>query len=203
VITLALAALLAADPAPPQQGAPPSSGTPPQQVRHGSEPSPAAGPAPAAEPAGRAADPVEARRAAIAGELIRLGGTLRHELETEDVEALLARVPADGLRCGTRIVPRAKIARDLRTPRSWLRGVLFGGPGYTPPRGTAASLKALFAGHEQVAVLVAFAQDERSGPVGRPCIDFRARGIGTPGVPFCFEAKGAAWLFTQSLYPCR
>jgi hypothetical protein len=183
VIVLALAALLAAGPQAP--AAPPAPG------------------APAAAPTGRAADPVEARRAAVAGELIRLGGTLRHEVETEDLEALLARVPAEGLRCGTRLVPRAKIARDLRSPRSWLRGVLFGGPGFSPAKGTAPSLKALFQGTEQVAVLVAFAQDDRSGPVGRPCLDFRAKGAGTPGVPFCFEARGTAWLFTQCLYPCR
>jgi hypothetical protein len=158
---------------------------------------------PPAEPRGRAADPVEARRAAVASEMIRMAGDLRREIEKGDVDALLARVPPDGLRCGTRVVPRSKVARDLRAQGSWLRGVLLGGPGYVPPRGVAPSLRALFEATPEVAVLVAFAQDERVGPVGRPCIDFRARDLGTPGTPMCFEARGGAWLFTQSLYPCR
>ncbi|MFO0582797.1 MAG: hypothetical protein U0229_11010 [Anaeromyxobacter sp.] len=154
----------------------------------------------AADPPG---DPVEARRAAIAAELVKVGAALRREIEREDVAALLARVPAEGLRCGERVVPKAKVAQDLSAPRSWLRGVLFGGPGFSAPAGTAPSLRALFRDHAQVAVLVAFARDEEAGPVGRPCLDFRARAAGTPGAPFCFEARGRAWLFTQSLYPCR
>ena len=163
---------------------------------------PGAAPGSAGEPAGRAADPVEARRAAIASEMIRLGGDLRRDLVRADLDAVLARVPKEGLRCGTRLVPRSKVARDLRSPRSWLRGVLVGGTGYVPPKGVAPSLRALFQSSPEVAVLVAFAQDERVGPVGRPCIDFRARDLGTPGAPMCFESRGGKWLFTQSLYPC-
>jgi hypothetical protein len=158
----------------------------------------AAGPAPGP-------DPLEARRAEIAAELVRLGGALRREIEAGDVDALLARVPAEGLRCGDRVVPRSRVARDLRSPRSWLRGVFFGGPGFVPPEGVAPSLRALFQGSSEVAVLVAFASGAGAGAgqVGRPCIDFRAKGVGTPGAPLCFEARGGRWLFTQSLYPCR
>jgi len=156
-----------------------------------------------ATPAPAAGDPVEARRAAIAAELVKLGQVLRREIEAGDVDALLARVPADGLACGARVVPRAKVARDLRSPRSWLRGVFFGGPGFVPPKGVAPSLRALFHGSREVAVLVGFAADDAAGPEGRPCIDFRAKGLGTPGAPLCFEARQGRWLFTQSLYPCR
>lgn len=150
-----------------------------------------------------AAGSFEARRAEIAADLIRLGTVLRREIETGDVDALLARVPVDGLRCGERVVPRSKVGRDLRSPSSWLRGVFFGGPGYVPPKGVAPSLRALFEGSTEVAVLVAFAADERAGPLGRPCIDFRAKRVGTPGAPFCFEERAGRWLLTQSLYPCR
>lgn len=189
---LLLSALLAQEP--PAEGSP---------RRTASPAAPRAAPAAPAGPVGRADDAVEARRAAIATEMIRLGGDLRRDIERGDVDALLARVPEGGLRCGTRIVPRARVARDLRSPRSWLRGVLLGGPGHVPPKGVAPSLRALFDEAPEVAVLVAFAEDERSGPVGRPCIDFRAREVGTPGAPLCFESRGGRWLFTQSLYPCR
>lgn len=148
-------------------------------------------------------DDLEPRRAEIASEMVRLGGELRREIEAGKVDAILARVPAGGLRCGTRVVPRAKVERDLRSRRSWLHGVLFGGPGFTPPAGQAASLKALFESAPEAAVLVSFARDDSAGPLGRPCLDFRARSAGTPGVPFCFERQSGRWAFTQSLYPCR
>jgi hypothetical protein len=200
---LALAALLGQAQVPAPAGGAPGAPTAAVPRRPALPAAPAAVPAPAQEPAGHADDPVEARRAAIASDMVRLGGDLRRALEKSDLDALLARVPEDGLRCGTRLVPRAKVARDLRSPRSWLRGVLLGGPGYAPPKGVAPSLRALFESSPEVAVLVAFAQDERVGPVGRPCIDFRARALGTPGAPMCFESRGGRWLFTQSLYPCQ
>lgn len=152
--------------------------------------------------AAQARDAIERRRDVIARELIRLGGQVRREIERGDAAALAARVPEDGLRCGGRIVPRERVARDLRSERSWLHGVLFGGPGYTPPPRTAASLAALFRAHREVAVVVSFEPDPRAGPTGRPCLDFRARESGTPGAPLCFERRGERWWFTESLYPC-
>jgi hypothetical protein len=145
---------------------------------------------------------IERRRDAVARELIRLAADLRREIERKDADALLARVPAEGLRCGGRVVPRERIARDLRSERSWLHGVFFGGPGYAPPPRTPASLAALFRKGGEVAVVVAFQPDPRAGELGRPCLDFRAKDTGTPGAPLCFERRGAKWWFTESLYPC-
>lgn len=161
----------------------------------------ASAPARPAEPAGREA--LERRRAAIAEELVRVGARIQEEISRGDVDALLARVPAEGLRCSGRIVPRARVERDLRSGASWLRGVLFGGPGYEPPRGAPTSLRAFFAAAREVAVLVAFQRDERAGPVGLPCLDFRSRDLPTPGAPLCFEARDGRWWLTESLYPCR
>ena len=152
--------------------------------------------------ASRARPSVERRRDAIARELIRLAGDLRREIERKDADAILARVSPEGLRCSGRVVPRERIARDLRSDRSWLRGVLFGGPGYVPPPRTPASLAALFGKGGEVAVVVTFEPDPRAGEVGRPCVDFRVKGSGTPGAPLCFERKGERWWFTESLYPC-
>lgn len=146
---------------------------------------------------------VERRREAIARDLVRMGAAIQREIERGDVPALLARVPDDGLRCGPRKVPKARVARDLRAPASWLHGVFFGGPGYAPPPRTPPSLAALFASAREIAVVVSFHPDARAGPVGRPCLDFRAQDHGTPGAPLCFEKRGGRWWFTESLYPCR
>jgi hypothetical protein len=155
-------------------------------------------PAAAAAPADAA---VEKRREAIARELLRVGAELRRAIERGDAAALLARVPDAGLRCGGRTVPKARVARDLGAADSWLRGVFFGGPGYAPPPGTARSLAALLRGPE-VALTVSFAIDRRAGEIGRPCLDFRAEGVGTPGVPICFEERRGRWWIVESLYPC-
>lgn len=157
-------------------------------------------PPPAAAPA---EDPrIERRREAIAKQLLRVGGELRAAIRRGDAAALLARVPDAGLRCGDRAVPKARVARDLAAPDSWLRGVFFGGPGYAPPPGTAPSLAALLGGPREVAVVVLFVIDRRAGEVGRPCVDFRAEGVGTPGVPICFEERRGRWWIVESLYPC-
>lgn len=160
--------------------------------------------APAASPAeaGRARDAIERRREAIAKEILALGARIQRELEARDVAGLLARVPEEGLRCGDRTVPRAHVARDLRSERSWVHGVLFGGPGYRPPPGTAPSLAALLGTAREIALAVFFEPDARAGPEGRPCLEFRAKDAGTPGVPFCFERRGDRWWLAQSLYPC-
>ncbi len=147
-------------------------------------------------------DALDRRRDAIARELIVLGAEVRRAIERGDAAALVARVPRDGLRCAGRLVPRERVARDLLSERSWLHGVFFGGPGYAPRPGTAASLAALFRTHGEVAVVVSFDPDPRAGPTGRPCLDFRAKDSGTPGAPLCFERRGERWWFTESLYPC-
>lgn len=150
----------------------------------------------------RPAAGAEAQRAAIAQELVKLGAALQAEIEAGDAEAVAARVPEDGLRCGERVLPRARVLRDLRGPGTWLNGVLFGDPGAPAPRGEPASLRAFFAEAKEVAVLVAFARDPAAGAVGRPCLDFRARGLVNPARPFCFEKRKGRWWLTQSLYPC-
>lgn len=157
---------------------------------------------PAAKPDAKAAkDPLEARRAEIAREVMPLGARIQREIEAGDVQALLARIPPEGLRCGGRVVPRARVERDLRTEGTWLHAALFGGPGAPAPPGQPSSLKAFFAAAKEVAVLVGFREDPGS-PVGLPCLEFRARDIVTPGAAFCFERKGGRWWFTESLYPC-
>jgi hypothetical protein len=151
---------------------------------------------------GRGRESVERRREAVAREIAALGAELRRAIEKHDVAALVARVPEDGLRCGDRMVPRDRVAHDLRNEASWVHGVLFGGSGYSPPPGTAASLAALFRAAPEIALAVSFQQDPRAGPEGRPCLEFRAKGIGTPGPPLCFERRGEAWWLAESLYPC-
>ncbi len=158
----------------------------------------ASGPGPARPPT----DAVEQRRAAIAKELVRLGAELGRQIVAQDADALLARVPPDGLRCAGRVVPRAKVARDLRGEGTWLHGVFFGGPGAAPRPGVPASLAALLRSVKEVAIQVSFQPDPRAGPAGRPCIDFRAKGLPTPGAPLCFEERNGRWWFTESLYPC-
>ncbi|MGC4001059.1 MAG: hypothetical protein QM767_27795 [Anaeromyxobacter sp.] len=118
------------------------------------------------------------------------------------MEALAARVPPDGLRCGGRVIPRQRVLRELRDPASWVHGVLLGGPGASAPAGQPASLRALFATAREVAVAVAFRGDPAAGPLGRPCLAYRAPGLVTPGAPLCFVRRGQEWLFTESLYPC-
>lgn len=167
-------------------------------ARAGGEPE--APPPPAAARA-RPADPLERRRAAVADELVKLGARIQREIEAGDVEALLARVPAGGLRCADRVVPRARVARDLRTPGSWLHAALLGAPG-APPPGPPRSLRAFFGAAPEVAVLVSFRRDARAGALGLPCLEYRARDLSPPRVPLCFEARGGRWWFTESLYPC-
>ncbi len=158
-------------------------------------------PGTAPAPPGRAADPLDRRRDAIAGEMVKLGARLQREIEAGDVEGILARVPAGGLRCADHVVPRARVARDLRDPRSWLRATLLGPPGRPPP-GPPRSLRAFFAAAREVAVLVSFRRDARAGPVGLPCLEYRARDVTAPPVPLCFEAAGGRWWLAESLYPC-
>jgi hypothetical protein len=153
-------------------------------------------------PGGLTAQQVEQRRAEIARELVRLGAELQREIVAENAEALLARVPADGLRCAGRVVPRAKVARDLRGNGTWLNAVFFGPVGPAPRPGAPASLAAFLRTQREVAITVSFQPDPRAAPVGRPCIDFRAKGAATPGAPLCFEHRDGRWWFTESLYPC-
>ncbi len=159
-------------------------------------------PSAAAEPAPGKDEALERRREAIARELMPIGTELRRELGRGDAKGLLARVPEAGLRCGDRTVPKARVAKDLAAPDSWLHGVFFGGPGYAPPPGTAASVAALLRGPKEVAIVVSFERDPRAGALGLPCLDFRAEGVGTPGVPICFEQRGGRWWIVESLYPC-
>lgn len=149
-----------------------------------------------------AADPLDARRQVIASEVTRVGAELQRAIEAGDTGALLARVPASGLRCGARVVPREKVRRDLQDPRSWLHGALVGGAGYAPPRGGPASLRAFFEHAREIAVAVSFLSDPRAGPVGRPCLEYRSHDTVAPAVPLCFEARGGRWWLTDSLYPC-
>jgi hypothetical protein len=158
---------------------------------------PAAPAAPAAKP-----DPLDAKREAVANEILRVGVELKRAIAAGDPAPLLARVPEGGLRCAGRVVPKARVAGDLANPRSWLHGVFFGGSGFAPPAGTATSLRALLRDAPELQGLVAFRRDERAGALGRPCLDFRARDLATPGAPLCFEARGGRWWLTESLYPC-
>jgi hypothetical protein len=153
---------------------------------------------------GLAAPPVDVdqRRAEVAKALVRLGAELRRQILAGDVDALLARVPPEGLRCGDRLVPRAKVARDLRGSGTWLHTVFFGAPGAPSSPRAPASLAAFLASDHDVAIVVTFRPDARAGPVGRPCIDYRAKDVVTPGAPLCFEERGGRWWFTESLYPC-
>ncbi len=148
------------------------------------------------------ADPLDRRRDEIAGELMGIAGDLRREIAAGNVEALLSRVPDDGLRCGDRVIPRTKVARDLRSPSSWIHGALFGGPAYTARPGQPPSLAALLRSTREIAVVVTFQEGGRAGSEGLPCLDFRAEGATTPGVPFCFSRRAGRWWLVDSLYPC-
>jgi hypothetical protein len=153
-------------------------------------------------PADAAEEALDRRREAIAREILRVGAAVRREIERGDAAALVARVPADGLRCGARVVPRARVARDLADPASWLHGVFFGGPGFRPGPRSPPSLRELLRSERDVALAVSFQRDRRSGPVGLPCLEFRAKGATTPGAPLCFEERGGRWWLAESLYPC-
>lgn len=156
----------------------------------------------AAAPGSASREAIEERRQALAPEIISIGLRIRREIERHDVAALVARVPPDGLRCGDRVVPRERVARDLRNERSWIHGVLFGGAGYRPPPGTAPSLAAMFRNAREIAVAVSFEPDARAGPEGRPCVEYRAKEAATPIAPLCFERRGERWWLVESLYPC-
>jgi hypothetical protein len=172
----------------------PAAGAPPDRAR--------AKPAAAAVPGAKGpADPLEARRAEIARQVLPLGARIQKEIEAGDVRALLARIPPEGLRCGGRVVPRARVEHDLRAEGAWLHAALFGGPGAPAPPGQPSSLKAFFAEAKEIAVVVGFREDPDT-PVGLPCLEFRARDIVTPGAAFCFERRGGRWWLTESLYPC-
>ena len=154
-------------------------------------------------PGGPAGDPAERRRGEIARELVRLGEQLRRQIIAGDAKALAAHVPPDGLLCAGRVVPRARVERDLATPGSWLHDTLFGaqraGAAHGAPPSSVAELLRTSA---DVAIAVSFVKDARAAPVGRPCLEVRAKGVVTPGAPLCFEQRDGRWWFTESLYPC-
>jgi hypothetical protein len=157
----------------------------------------------AQSPAPAEVDPVERRRGEVARDLLRLGEELRREIVAGDARALGARVPAGGLRCAGRVVPRARVLRDLSTPGSWVHDTLFGAPGARAPGGPApASVAELLRSAPEVVMAVSFVQDPRAAPIGRPCLEFRAPGAVTPGAPLCFERRDGRWWLTESLYPC-
>jgi hypothetical protein len=160
----------------------------------------AVGAAPAQGAPAPGGDALEQRRAEVARELLRVGEELRRELLAGDARALAARIPSDGLRCSGRVVPRARVQRDLATPGSWLHDTLLGAPAATgaPP----ASVAELLRSSPEVAIAVSFVKDPRALPLGRPCLEFRAKDVPTPGAPFCFEQRDGRWWFTESLYPC-
>jgi hypothetical protein len=147
-------------------------------------------------------DSIDRRREDVAKEIAALGTKLRSEIEKHDVAAVVARVPEAGLRCGDRVIPRERVARDLQNEGSWVHGIVFGGSGFRPPRGTAPSLADLFKSAREVALAVSFQADPRAGPEGRPCLEFRSKDLATPGSPLCFERQGKAWWLVESLYPC-
>jgi len=152
----------------------------------------------AAAPGGDAS--VERRREEIARDILRLGLELRREVVAGDVAAIASRVPPEGLRCAGRLVPRARVERDLSTPGAWLHDALFGRKELAA-RG-APSLASLLRSSHDVAMGVSFAPDPRAGQVGRPCLEFRAKDAPPPGTPLCFEKRGGRWWLTESLYPC-
>jgi hypothetical protein len=145
------------------------------------------------------ADPLDARREAHARRIVALGLDLRREILAGDVAAIAARVPAEGLRCGDRIVPRDRVLRDLRTPSSWVHRTLFGaGTASGPP----PSMREFFRRAGEVAVEVTYEPDPEAGPLGRACLRYRAPKLVAPVLPLCFvERRGAFWL-VESLYPC-
>ncbi len=159
-----------------------------------------AAPAAAQAPAG---DALEQRRAEVARDLLRLGEELRREILADDAPALAGRVPPDGLRCAGRVVPRGRVQRDLSTPGSWLHDTLFGAPGARGTRGAPlGSVAELLRTSTEVAIAISFVQDPRAQPLGRPCLEFRAKGVTSPLAPLCFEQRDGRWWFTESLYPC-
>jgi hypothetical protein len=163
----------------------------------------AAAGAAAQAPAGPSGDSLEQRRADLARDLLRLGEELRREILAGNDRALAARVPPDGLRCAGRLVPRARVQRDLATPGSWLHDTLLGGPGAPAARSaTPSSVAELLRASPEVAIAVTFVQDPRAMPLGRPCLEYRAKGVTAPGAPLCFERREGKWWFTESLYPC-
>jgi hypothetical protein len=144
---------------------------------------------------------VERRRAEVAREVLVAGTELRRALVGGDASALLARVPPEGLRCAGRVVPRARVERDLRTPGAWLHDALFGGAapeGARAPRALAEVLRA----HPDAAMAVSFVEDPRAGEVGRPCLEYRAKDVGASPAPLCFERRAGRWWLAESLYPC-
>lgn len=158
---------------------------------------------PAREPrAGKAGaptpDPLDPRREEIARQMLRIGDQLQRQLAAGSTAGILERVPDTGMLCGDRLVPRARIARDLQGPGNWLHDTLLGGPA----SGGSESLRAFLAASKEVRIAVAFRRDARAGPVGRPCFSYVVPERRMPGVPFCFEARGTRWWLTQSLYPC-
>jgi hypothetical protein len=155
----------------------------------------------AAQAAAPSGGVVESRRAEIGRELVRLGGEVRREILAGDARAVAARVPEDGLRCAGRVVPRARVERDLATPGTWLHDTLFGRTA-TARAGSPRSLAELLRSHPDVAVAVSFVRDPRAGDVGRPCLEFRAKDVVTPGAPLCFELRDGRWWLSESLYPC-
>ena len=157
--------------------------------------------APATPPAVEG-DPVERRRSEVARDLIRVGEELRREIVAGDARALAARVPADGLRCAGRLVPRARVQRDLSTTGSWLHDTLLGAPGVEGSRAAPASVAELLRVHGEVAIAISFVRDPRAEPLGRPCLEFRAKDVVGPTAPLCFERRDGRWWFTESLYPC-
>jgi hypothetical protein len=147
------------------------------------------------------ADALERRRAEIAQEILGVGREVRRALVAGDAAAIASRVPPEGLACAGRVVPRARVAHDLRTPGTWLHDALFGGT--APARaGAPRSLAELLRSSSEVAMAVSFVKDPRAGEAGRPCLEFRARDVVTPGAPFCFERHEGRWWLTESLYPC-
>jgi hypothetical protein len=144
---------------------------------------------------------LEGRRSEIAQEVLRVGTELRRALVAGDVSAIASRVPPEGLGCAGRVVPRARVERDLRTPGAWLHDALFGSA--TPASaGASRSLAELLRSSPDVAMAVSFVKDPHAGEVGRPCLEFRAQDVSTPGAPFCFERRDGRWWLTESLYPC-
>lgn len=148
-----------------------------------------------------AAADVERRRAEVAREILALGPAIRRELLAGDAAALAARVPPGGLRCGGRLVPHARVERDLRTPGAWLHDALFGGAA-PASAGAPGSVAGLLRAHPDAAMAVSFTSDARAGEVGRPCLEFRARDVAASGAPLCFERQGGRWWLAESLYPC-
>jgi hypothetical protein len=94
------------------------------------------------------------------------------------------------------------VQRDLATPGSWLHDTLLGAPGAHGPKGAPASLAELLRTQGDVAMAVSFVHDVRAAPLGRPCLEFRAKDVVTPTAPLCFERRDGRWWFTESLYPC-